>query len=434
MSTPADRLAALIRIPTVSDAAVRDEAAFSAFRDLLAALYPLVHERLEREVVGGGALHLVWRGGDARSIVLMAHHDVVPATDQRWERDPFSGEIAADGVLHGRGALDDKGPLVAILEAIEGLLADGFAPAGDVHVVSGHDEEVRGSGARAIAELLAARGVRPSLVLDEGGAVVEGMVPGVRGPLAMIGLTERGSAEVRLTARSSGGHAAVPPRRQATIRLATALTRIERHPFPARGNPAIVAMTAALGPRLPAPVAAVLRLRASAPAVAQLLAALGGVSGALVRTTVAVTRLRAGEAANVLAAEATAELNIRIAPGGSVPGVLDRLRRVVRDPSIEIELLGGDEPSPHSRSAGPVWDRVATAVRAAYPDALPVPYVMVQASDARHYTGLGAEVYRFMPFAITADELAAIHGADERVSIRALDAAIVFHRNLISGH
>jgi carboxypeptidase PM20D1 len=157
------------------------------------------------------------------------------------------------------------------------------------------------------------------------------------------------------------------------------------------------------------------------------------VSGALVRTTVAVTRLRAGEAANVLAAEATADLNIRIAPGGSVQGVLNRLRRVVHDPTIEIELLAGGDPPSSSRSEGPVWDRVAAAVRAAYPDALPVPYVMVQASDARHYTGLGAEVYRFMPFAITAEELAAIHGADERLSIGALDAAIVFHRSLLSG-
>ena len=431
MSTPAERLAALIRIPTVSDAATRDEATFAAFRDRLAQLYPLVHAGLEREVVGGGTLHLVWRGGDARPIVLMAHHDVVPVTDQPWQRDPFGGEIV-DGVLHGRGALDDKGPLVAVLEAVEGLLAEGFLPSGDVHVVSGHDEEVRGSGARAIAERLAAQGVRPSLVLDEGGAVVEGVVPGVRGPLAMIGLSERGTADVRLTTRSSGGHAAIPPRRQATVRLATALTRIERHPFPARSNPAIVAMAAALGPRLPPPVAAVLRSRASAPAVAQLLAAIGGVSGALVRTTVAVTRLRAGEAANVLAAEATAELDIRIAPGGSVQGVLDRLRRVVRDPSVRIELVAGDEPPPFSRSDGPVWDRVAAAVRAAYPDALPVPYVMVQASDARHYGDLGAEVYRFMPFAITADELAAIHGADERVSIRSLEAGIAFHRHLLS--
>ncbi|GAA2751364.1 M20/M25/M40 family metallo-hydrolase [Amnibacterium kyonggiense] len=429
--TPADRLAALIRIPTVSDAATRDEAAFVAFRATLAELYPLLHERLERAEVAGGALHLVWRGGTAAPVVLMAHHDVVPVADQPWHRDPFGGEVV-DGVLHGRGALDDKGPLVAVLEAVEGLLAEGFVPAGDVHVVSGHDEEVRGSGAQAIAQTLRAQGVRPALVLDEGGAVVEGIVPGVAGRLAMIGLTERGTAEVRLTVRSSGGHAAVPPRRQAAVRLATALTRIERHPFPARSNAAIVAMAAALAPRLPAPVGAVLRSRTSAPLVARLLGALGGVTGALVRTTVAVTRIRAGEAANVLAAEGTAELNVRIAPGDDVQGVLARLRRIVRDPAVEVELIAGDEPAPLSRAHGPAWDRVAAAVAAAYPDALPVPYVMVQASDARHFSGLGADVYRFMPFAITAEELAAIHGADERVSVAALDAAIAFHRALLT--
>lgn len=430
--TPGERLAALIRIPTVSDGATRDEAAFRAFRARLAELYPLLHQHLEHRDDGSGALHLVWRGGDRPPIVLMAHHDVVPVTDQPWQGDPFGGEVVG-GVLHGRGALDDKGPLVAVLEAVEGLLAEGVRPAGDVHIVSGDDEEVRGSGARGVAERLRAEGVRPSLVLDEGGAVVEGVVPGVRGRLAMIGLTERGMADVRLTARSSGGHAAIPPKRQATVRLAEALTRIERHPFPARSNPAIVAMAAALAERLPGPVAAMLRSRASAPAVARLLGALGGVSGALVRTTVAVTRLRAGEASNVLAAEATAHLNIRIAPGGTVQRVHDRLRRVVHDPSIEIEVLEGSDPAPSSRADGPAWRRVVAAVRVAYPEALPVPYVMVQASDARHFTGLGADVYRFMPFAITAAELAAIHGADERVSIAALDAAIVFHRALITG-
>ena len=137
--------------------------------------------------------------------------------------------------------------------------------------------------------------------------------------------------------------------------------------------------------------------------------------------------------ANVLAAEATADLDVRIAPGDSVQGVLDRLRRVVGDPSVGIDLLHGHEPAPLSAASGPAWDRVAAAVRIAYPEALPVPYVMVQASDARHFGDLGAEVYRFMPFAITAEELAAIHGADERVSIAALDAAIAFHRNLLSG-
>jgi carboxypeptidase PM20D1 len=429
--TPAERLAALIRIPTVSDPATRDESMFTTFRLVLADLYPLVHEHLETEVVGTGALHLVWRGGGDRPIVLMAHHDVVPVTDQRWRHAPFDG-VVADGLVHGRGALDDKGPLVAVLEAIESLLGEGFVPAGDVHVVSGDDEETAGSGARAIAALLRERGVRPGLVLDEGGAVVEDVVPGVRGPLAMIGLTEKGVASVRLTVRSAGGHAAIPPRRQATVRLARALTRLERRRFPPRSNPAVVAMATALLPRLPRPAAAVLGRRGAAPALGPLLGLLGGAAGALVRTTVAVTRLRAGEAVNVLAAEATADLNIRIAPGDSVQGVLDRLRRVVGDPEVTIGLLDGHEPAPLSRAGGPAWDRVVTAVRIAYPDALPVPYVMVQASDARHFTDLGADVYRFMPFAISADELAAIHGADERVSIAALEAAIRFHRNLLS--
>jgi carboxypeptidase PM20D1 len=430
--TAAERLAALIRIPTVSDPGERDEAAFAAFRAALAELYPLVHERLEREVVDGGSLHLVWRGGGEAPIVLMAHHDVVPVVDQRWRRDPFGGDIA-DGSVHGRGALDDKGPLVAVLEAVEGLLAEGVVPSGDVHVVSGHDEEVMGSGARSIARLLAERGVRPELVLDEGGAVVTGMVPGVAGPLAMIGLTEKGVATIRLTTRSAGGHASVPPRRQATVRLARALTRIERRPFPARANPAVVAMAAALRPRLPRPIGAALASRLAAPALGPLLGLLGGVPGALVRTTVAVTRLRAGTAVNVLAAEAIADLNVRIAPGDDVAAVVAGLRRRIGDPSVEVTVLEGEDPAPLSRAHGPAWDRVTAAVRASYPDALAVPYVMVQASDARHFTALGAEVYRFMPFAITADELAAIHGADERVSIAALEAAVAFHRSLLSG-
>ncbi len=428
--TAADRLAALVRIPTVSDPAIRDETVFAAFRARLADLYPRTHG-LGVEEVAGGALHVTWRGDGAAPIVLMAHYDVVPVADQRWARDPFAGAIE-DGLVHGRGALDDKGPLVAVLEAVEGLLEEGFRPAGDVHLVFGHDEEVAGVGAATIAELLAARGVRPLLVLDEGGAVVEGVIPGVAGALAMIGLTEKGLATIRLTVRSPGGHASVPPRRQATVRLAHALTRIEAHPFPARTHPVLVAMAAALGPRLPRPLAAVLAARPAAPLLGPLIGALGGVPAALARTTVAVTRLRAGTAVNVLASEATADLNIRIVPGETVRSVVARLRRTIHDPAVEVTVVNGEDPPSVSRASGPAWDRMRDAVAVAYPEALCVPYVMVQASDSRHFGRLGAEVYRFMPFAITQDELAAIHGTDERVSVAALDAAVRFHRALLT--
>ncbi|MGN6743791.1 MAG: M20/M25/M40 family metallo-hydrolase, partial [Amnibacterium sp.] len=232
----AEHLAALIRLPIVS--AGPEPADFAAFHDRLRALYPLVAERLAWETVGDGALLLTWHGGSAAPIVLMAHLDVVPVTDQRWAADPFAGRIE-HGAVVGRGALDDKGALVAILEAVESLLGDGRTPAGDVHLCFGHDEEVAGSGSRAVADLLRQRGVRPALVVDEGGAVVEGMLPGVRGPLAVIGLAEKGVATVRLTARAAGGHASVPPRRSAPGRLAAALVRLERHPQPARTSPVV---------------------------------------------------------------------------------------------------------------------------------------------------------------------------------------------------
>src|SRR4051794_21094240 len=231
----------------------------------------------------------------------MAHSDVVPVTQQRWAADPFEGRIAG-GAVHGRGALDDKGALVAALEAVESMLAEGLVPPGDVHLCFGNDEEVAGSGSRAISDLLRDRGVRPALVVDEGGAVVEGALPGVRGPIAVIGLGEKGVATVLLTARAAGGHASTPPRRTAPGRLAAALVRIERHPFPARTTPVLAGMIEALAPRLPRAAAALVRSRAVRPLVGPLLGLGGGTPAALARTTVAITQVQAGVAPNVLAA------------------------------------------------------------------------------------------------------------------------------------
>jgi carboxypeptidase PM20D1 len=426
----AEHLAALIRVPTVS--AAPDPAAVAAFHDRLRELYPLVAERLEWETVGDGALLLTWRGGDAAPVVLMAHLDVVPVTEQRWSADPFAGRIE-HGAIHGRGALDDKGALVAILDAVESLLAEGVVPPGDVHCCFGHDEEVLGSGSRAIATLLRDRGVRPALVVDEGGAVVEGVLPGVRGALAVIGLAEKGVATVRLTARAAGGHASVPPRHSAPGRLAAALLRLERHPQPARTSPIVARMAAALAPRLPGPARRIVAAPILRPLLGPALGRVGGTAGALARTTVAVTRVSGGTADNVLAAEASAVLNVRVAPGDRLEQVVARIRRTVRDPDVEVALVDGHEASPVSRAEGPAWERMIAAVGAAYPDALPVPYVTVQASDARWFAQWCDTVYRFMPFAISAEQLAAIHGPDESIDVAALEAGVRFFRALITG-
>ncbi len=430
----AARLGELIRIPTVSsrDPAAVDRAAFARFRERLAELYPHTHRVLEREVLGEGALLWRWRSGtDLPPLVLMAHHDVVPVTGQAWSRDPFSGAVE-DGWVHGRGAVDDKGSLVAVLEAVESLVAAGHTPARDVYVSSSHDEEVLGAGAELAVQAFRDRGITPWAVVDEGGAVVTGAFPGVPGQLAVVGLAEKGLLDVELVTSDPGGHASSPTPDGAPARLARAVLRLDAAPFPARLHDVVLGMVDAAGRHASAPHRALFAhaplLR---PVLARALARASREANALVRTTVAVTELEGSSARNVLATRARAHLNVRIALGETVASTVARLRRVVADPSVEVRVLSGTDPSPVSRTDNDAYAALRSAVRAVYPEAAVAPYLMVQASDARHFAQISDSVYRFMPFDLSRGELDALHAADERISVAALHRGAVFFRHLI---
>jgi carboxypeptidase PM20D1 len=361
----------------------------------------------------------------------MAHYDVVPVAGQDWSGDPFSGRIE-NGYVHGRGAIDDKGSLVAILEAVEWLVSAGADPRRDVYLSFGNDEEVAGVGAQLAVEALTARGIRPWAVLDEGGAVVSGMFPGVPGQVAVVGLAEKGLLDVDLVTTDAGGHASAPVRGMAPARLARAILRIDENPFPARLNDVVLGMVNAVGRRA-SPAHRALFAHASflRPALAAVLARAGREANALVRTTVAVTELEGSPAANVLATRARAHANIRIALGETVESTVARLRRVIDDPSVEVRVVAGNDPSPVSRADNAAFATLSRSVRVVYPDATVAPYVMVQASDARHFSAISDSVYRFMPFDVTRDELAALHAADERISVAALRRGAGFFRHLI---
>lgn len=430
----AGRLAELVRIPTISsrEPAEVDTAAFETFRERLSRLYPHTHRVLDREVLGGGALLYRWSSGsDAPPMVLMAHYDVVPVAGQDWSRDPFSGLIE-DGIVHGRGAIDDKGALVAILEAVESLVAAGFTPARDVYLSFGNDEEVFGVGAQLAVETLSARGIRPWAVLDEGGAVVSGVFPGVPGPTAVVGLAEKGLLDVELITTDAGGHASAPVRGGAPARLARAITRIDDNPFPARLHDVVLGMVDALGRHAPTGYRALFaHAEYLRPALAAMLSRASREANALVRTTVAITQLEGSRARNVLATRARAHANIRIALGETVQSTLDRLRRIVDDPDVDLRVVAGNDPSPVSRADNEAFALVSAAARSVYPDAAVAPYVMVQASDARHFSQVCDSVYRFMPFDLTKEELATLHAADERLSVAALHRGAGFYRYLI---
>ncbi|MDQ1127816.1 carboxypeptidase PM20D1 [Microbacterium sp. SORGH_AS 505] len=434
------RFRELLQIPTVSldpGDADADGTHFLRFHDALVRLYPALHAVLEREAVAGYSLLYRWRGRDAASpLVLMAHIDVVPVVASEWSHEPFGAELVGSGdtaEIHARGAVDDKGSLVAILEAVESLVAEGVVPERDVYLAFGHNEEVAGDGAQAIVEVLRQRGVRPSLVLDEGGAVVEGALPGVTVPTAVIGVAERGVMTVHLTARELGGHASTPPRDPATARLARAVLRLHRRPFPTRLVPPVRAMFETVAPYTSGPLR---RVFASIGVTGRLLVKvfprLGPELNALVRTTAVVTELSGAAGANVLATAARASVNVRLLPGDTATSAEARIRRVVGDPLVEVDVVSASDPSPVSPWSGPAWDRLAAATRSALgEEVLPTPYIQLGASDSRWFTEISGHVYRFTPFHLTRGEREALHSHDERIRVGSWLRGIEFYRDLL---
>jgi carboxypeptidase PM20D1 len=438
VSRAAAALAELVRFRTVSSRLDHevDGAEFAGFIDALARLYPAVHTALDLERVNGSALLFRWPGTGpdpaARPSVLMAHYDVVPAGDpEAWTHPPFSGYI--DGThLWGRGTLDDKGQLVAVMEAAESLLEAGFAPARDLYFSFGNNEETAGDSAAAAAELLAGRGVTPWLVLDEGGAVAGGAFPGVTRPAAVVGVAEKGILDVELLTRDPGGHASTPPRMGATARLARAITRIERSPFPQSLPDVTAEMLRRFGPHVPTPLRAVFaRLSLFRAPVTLLFGRMGNETNAMTRTTVAITTLEGSAGANVLAATARANANIRVAVGETVDGTVERLRRIIRDPKVELRVVEGTEPSPVSPYSGPQWELLEGCIAAVFPEAIVTPYIMMGGTDSRRFTGICAAVYRFAPFQMDPEARSSIHAVDEKILLETLERGVTFYETLI---
>ncbi|UPL18693.1 M20/M25/M40 family metallo-hydrolase [Microbacterium aurugineum] len=432
----AERLSQMIRIPTVSaELDERGPAPFEEFVALIAELYPLTHQdlRLERHTDFGLLFHWAGNGAAGRDpLVLMAHYDVVPVDESdAWTYPPFAGTIA-DGSVYGRGALDDKGPLLVVLEAVENMLADGFVPSRDVYLSFGGNEETYGKAAEEIARVLRARGVMPWLVLDEGGAVVDAPLPFVPGRAAMIGVGEKGVMTLRLTARGEGGHASAPPSLTAVRRVARAVDRLGPTTFRPRASKAILRMLSQLATRTPGPARHLLRFLGSMPLVtARVFAALGGEPAALVRTTVAPTMQSGGTAANVLPSQASATLNLRIALGETTQQTVFRVRRRIRDPLVSVEVVEAGEPSPESPTDNAQFALLAAALDVSHPGVPAVPYVMMAATDSRHFHRFSPAVYRFAPLDMSNAQRASIHGVDESVEIVALERGERFHRALL---
>jgi len=398
-----------------------------------------VYAKLEHETIGENNLLFTWKGSDPslQPILLMGHQDVVPVeagTEGKWTHAPFRGEIA-DGFIWGRGTLDDKMTVIGLLEAADILLARGFQPKRTVYFAFGQDEEIGGlQGAEMIAQTLRSRGAQLEFVLDEGGFVSRGLVPGVNAPVAMIGTSEKGYLSMELSVETNGGHSSVPPSESSIGILAGAIRKIERHPMPAhvRGPVGEFLEYAADGSSFP--MRMVFRnLWLFGPVVQKILEASPD-SNATLRTTAAATIFQAGTKDNVMPSRALAVVNFRILPGDTVASVTEYVRKVVNDPRVKLQPLPGEppaEPSPRSSATSPEFQLMQKTLAQVYPEAIVAPFVFVGATDSKHYAALAQNIFRFSPMVLKSEDVGRIHGTNERIGVENFSRMIEFDCELV---
>lgn len=437
--TALQRLAKAIQLPTVSLQSPSHASAqeFLGFHALLAKSFPGVHSQLTKESVNQYSLLYTWKGQDEglKPILLMGHIDVVPVdpgSEKAWTYPPFAGNIAG-GYIWGRGSIDDKVNVIAILEAVEHLLAEGFQPKRTIYLAFGHDEEIGGQqGAAKIAALLSERGVQFEFVLDEGSAIVDGIIPGVAAPIAMIGIGEKGYLTLRLTVSSPGGHSSLPPAESAIGILSRAIDKVERTRFPRRINDAVKEFFNFVGPELSWDKKVLLaNLWLTEPWLERELAK-SPLTDSMIRTTKATTIFNAGDKENVLPAQAQAVINFRLISGDTIEAVIARVREVIDDGRVTITPLPDpSEPSPISSVDADGFKVVHRTISQVAPQAIVAPFLTIAATDTRHYAKLTKHIYRFVPITFRPEDTKRIHGVDERISIEDYERCVRFYAQLI---
>ena len=434
----AQRLAGSVTFRTVSLQAPSEagEAEFKKLHAYLAQHFPRVHAALKREVVNHSLLY-TWQGSDTQAlpVALLAHQDVVPiasGTEKAWSVDPFGG-VVKDGFVWGRGTLDNKGNILAQLEAVELLLASGFTPKQTVYLAFGEDEELGGTrGALAIVAMLQSRGVKLGFVLDEGMVITEGVFPGLAQPLALIGLAEKGGVNVSLSFDDKPGHSSMPTVPSAVGSMSQALARLETQQMPAAIKGVAADMFTALAPEMPLPNRVMLsNLWLTAPLVQSQLEK-GPASNAMLRTTTALTIVNGGNKANVLPGHVDANVNFRILPGDTSASVHAHVKAVVANDAIKTAIADeAREPSPISPTTSVGYRAIARTVRQVFPGVLVAPGLVIVGTDSRYYTPLTDNIYRFSPMRFRAEDLTRLHGTNERIAITNYVEVIQFYHQLL---
>ncbi len=428
-----ESLSKMIQIPTVShvDRSKENPETFIQFKAFIQSRYPHIVNVATYEEIERGLLFKIPGESSEEPIVLMSHYDVVPV-QEGWKKDAFSGHIS-DTHVYGRGTLDTKSSLNAVMESVEYLLSKNKVFKHDVYLAFSGDEEIFGPSAPAIVETLQSRGIKPYMVLDEGGAIVSNMFPGVKEKVAVVGIAEKGFMNVKLTATSKGGHASTPPKQTPMTRLAKAVNKLNNHKsFKLKMTEPVKQLFNTLAPHSSSFGIKMLfaNLWLFMPLVKLIAKLSGGEFLAMFKTTQAFTLAEGSQAINVLPSEATMGINYRLRPGETSEVVLKRIQKIIKDDMIKVEAVAISEATPVSL-VDDAFDKVRKAILQTWPEVLVAPYLMVATTDSRHYHHISDHVYKFSPMDVSKADLAKIHGYDEDISIDNVIHGVQFYINLL---
>jgi carboxypeptidase PM20D1 len=436
----ANNLSQAIQLKTIStqDKGKFDPSVFKTFHQFLENTFPKIHSHLHKQVINDYSLIYTWKGSDdnLKPIILMAHMDVVPVetdTETEWTYPPFEGRIA-ENFVWGRGSLDDKVSLLAIMEAVEILLDKGFNPSRTLYLAFGHDEEFGGpKGGSRIAAFLKSKMVKAEWILDEGGVIASGLVPGVSKPVALVGIAEKGYMTLELSVQHEGGHSSMPPPENAIGILSSAIHNLERNPFPAKLEGATLLFFNTVGPEMPLSMRFLLANQWLFFPLIKSQLKKSNTMNALIRTTIAPTVIKAGSKENVLPQIARAKINFRLYPGDSAEYVIGHVKKAINDPRVHVSRSehAWNEASFESDVKSESFMVLQRTISQAFPDSIVAPFLMVAGTDTKHYAEISDNIFRFLPVRLASEDLKRIHGTNERLKLENYQEIIKFYIQLI---
>ncbi|MCQ2602397.1 MAG: M20/M25/M40 family metallo-hydrolase [Clostridia bacterium] len=427
----AENLSKLIQVETISEYNQDDKSKFYKFHDVLREMFPNLFAVCEFEDFNGSFL-MKWQGtSDDLPLLYMNHHDVVEGTGE-WKHAPFSGDIA-EGKVWGRGTLDTKGGLWGMMQAADELAKEGFVPRRTLYIESACTEETDGAGCDHITNVLKERGIKLFMTLDEGGMILEEPIPGAKGKYAMVGVGEKGCADIKFIARSNGGHASTPPKNTPLVRLGKFMVEAEKAKiFDVELNDVVAEMFRRVSKGMSGALKIVLgHPKFFKPLIKTVMPAVSGTAAAMLRTTIAFTTAAGSDGLNVIPQTAYVTGNMRFSHHQGGEASIKAVTELAKKYDIEVEIIDPGFQSPLSSFDSDAFRLVEKAIDEVFDDVKTAPYIMTGASDSRYMGRICDNCIRFAPFTISDEQLGGIHGLNECVDISCLEPAVDFYKYII---